>query len=80
LVIKFGGIFVYITPLLWNSRVNHSHRLTSYKFEKWWLLREDFKDLAIKFWQEPTKSKTAINRWQEKIRTFRKTSKDEVGT
>jgi hypothetical protein len=47
----------------------------SYKFEKWWFLREDFKDLVTKSWQAPTKGKTALDRWQEKIRRFRKTSK-----
>jgi hypothetical protein len=46
-----------------------------YKFEKWWFLREDFKDLVTKSWQAPTKGISALDRWQEKIRRFRKTSK-----
>jgi hypothetical protein len=38
-------------------------------------LREDFNDLVINSWQAPTKSTSAIDRWQEKIRRFRKTTK-----
>jgi hypothetical protein len=50
-------------------------RSTSYKFEKWWLLREDFSDVVIKSWTSPTKGKTANYIWQEKVRRFRKTTK-----
>jgi exonuclease III len=63
------------TPILWDSGVNHCHRPVSYKFKKWWFLREDFKELVTKSWQAPTKGKTTLDRWQEKIRRFRKTSK-----
>jgi hypothetical protein len=37
--------------------------------------KEDFKELVTKSWPAPTKGKTALDRWQEKIRRFRKTSK-----
>jgi hypothetical protein len=36
------------TPLLWDSGLNHTPKTTSYKFEKWCLLREDFRDLVEK--------------------------------
>jgi hypothetical protein len=65
----------YHTHIMWDSGVNHCHRPMSYKFEKWWFLREDFKELVTKSWQAPTKGKTALDRWQEKIRRFRNTSK-----
>jgi hypothetical protein len=51
------------------------HKPASYKFEKWWLLREDFKDLVTKSWLAPTKVKNAIDRWHKKVRRFRKSTK-----
>jgi hypothetical protein len=63
------------TPILWDLGINHVHKPPSYKFEKWWLLREDFNGLVIKYWQAPTKSTSTIDRCQEKIRRFRKTTK-----
>jgi hypothetical protein len=38
-------------------------------------LREDFSDVVTKIWTSPTKGKTAIDIWQEKVRRFRKTTK-----
>jgi hypothetical protein len=60
---------------LWDSGLNHIPQKSSYKFEKWWLLREDFSDLVAKSWNAPTKGKSAIEVWQEKVRRFRKTTK-----
>jgi exonuclease III len=54
------------TPLLWDSGLHQIPRPSSYKFEKWWLLREDFSDVVTKIWTSPTKGKTAIDIWQEK--------------
>jgi hypothetical protein len=61
--------------LLWDSEINQKISPPSYKFEKWCLLREDFSDVVSKSWNAPTKSKTAIDRWQEKVRRFSKTTK-----
>jgi hypothetical protein len=61
--------------LPWDSSLNQVPIPSSYKFEKWWLLREDFSELVTKNWNSPTKSKTAIDTWQEKVRRFRKTTK-----
>jgi hypothetical protein len=63
------------TPLLWDSGLNHTPKPSSYKFEKWWLLREEFRDMVAKTWNAPIKGKTAIDRWQEKVRRFRKITK-----
>jgi hypothetical protein len=63
------------TPILWDSGLNHIPQKSSYKFEKWWLLREDFSDLVANSWNAPTKGKSATEVWQEKVRRFRKTSK-----
>jgi uncharacterized protein YdcH (DUF465 family) len=63
------------TPLLWNSGLSRILKATSYKFEKWWVLREDFRELVEKSWNAPTKGKTAIDKWQDKVRWFRKTTK-----
>jgi hypothetical protein len=63
------------TPIMWDSGINHSHKKASYKFGKWWLLKECFNDPVIKSWQAPTKGKTTIDMWQKKIRRFRITSK-----
>jgi hypothetical protein len=38
------------TPILWDSGVNHCHKPVSYKFEKWWFLREDFVEIVTKSW------------------------------
>lgn len=63
------------TPILWESGVGLTPKSSSYKFEKWWLLREEFRDLVVRSWSAPTKSTTAISIWQEKTRRFRKSSK-----
>lgn len=63
------------TPILWNSGIDCPPRKTSFKFEKWWLLQEEFEELVIKNWSAPIKSTTPIDIWQEKTRRFRKFSK-----
>lgn len=62
-------------PIPWESGIDLLPRASSYKFEKWWLLRTDFKEIVFKSWSAPTKGHTAIEIWQEKTRRFRKTSK-----
>lgn len=63
------------TPTVWDSGLCKQPKSSSYKFEKWWLLREDFQTLVEKNWNAPTHGKTSIARWQEKIRRFRKATK-----
>ena len=40
------------TPLVWDSGLHKPPKPSSYKMEKWWLLREDFKGLVAKIWGE----------------------------
>ena len=63
------------TPLLWDSGLNQTPKSNSFKFEKWWLLREDFTELVRKIWNEPTRSSCPLENWQIKIRRFRRTTK-----
>ena len=63
------------TPLLWDSGMRSSPRASSYKFEKWWLLHQDFKELATKNWAAPVKMTKPIDVWQEKVRRFRRFSR-----
>ena len=55
------------TPLLWDSGLNQTPKSNSFKFEKLWLLREDF--------TEPTGSSCPLENWQIKIKRFRRTTK-----
>ena len=63
------------TPLVWDSGLHKPPKSSSYKMEKWWLLREDFKSLITKIWGEKTRGKNPIDIWQEKIRKLRKVTK-----
>ena len=54
------------TPLLWDSGIGSTPKSTSYKFEKWSMLRTEFKELASKNWSAPTLSTIPIDIWQEK--------------
>lgn len=51
------------TPILWDSGLRLTPRASPYRFEKWWFLREDFKQLVEKTWREPVKGTTAIEIW-----------------
>ena len=63
------------TPLLWDSGLGNRPRASSYKFEKWWQLHSEFKELATKNWSAPVKSNRSIDIWHDKVRRFRKFSK-----
>ena len=45
------------TPILWESGVNTPQKPYIYRFEKWWLMRADFKSLAEKNWNLPTRGR-----------------------
>ena len=60
------------TPLLLNGRVATQHgRHSMFKFELGWLIRDGFYDMVANIWQQETKGVTAIERWQNKIRSLR---------
>lgn len=63
------------TPIVWELGLDSPAKSSSYKFENWWLLREDFKDLVAKIWNEPFKSQSSIEIWQEKLRKSRRVTK-----
>ena len=63
------------TPILWDSGINITSIPNSYKFEKWWLQQDGFLELFKKNWNAPVKAKSAIDKWQEKVRRFRKFSR-----
>lgn len=63
------------TPILWDSGVGLQPRSSSYKFEKWWLLRDDLKAVVEKAWSTPVRGKSSIDIWQEKVRILRRMTK-----
>jgi mannosylglycoprotein endo-beta-mannosidase len=63
------------TPILWESGCGITPKSAIYHFEKWWLMRDEFKQLAIQNWTKPVRGKNPMDIWQEKIRRFRTWSK-----
>ena len=68
---------VVVTTLLCSGTLllTKLQRVIVFKFEKWWLLREDFTELVRKIWNEPTGRSCPLENWQIKIRRFRRTTK-----
>jgi hypothetical protein len=62
-------------PLIWESGIDQTRMSSSYKMEKWWLLREDFSKLVANTWEESTSASSTIENWQVKIRKLRKITK-----
>lgn len=63
------------TPILWDSGVGLAPKSSRYKFEKWWLLREDFRKVVEKAWATPVRGNSAIDIWQAKVRILRRVTK-----
>jgi hypothetical protein len=56
------------TPIIWDYGVNQQPRKSSFKFEKWWLSRPDFKNLVQKAWSIHRKrGESNLDCWQEKL-------------
>jgi hypothetical protein len=55
-------------PLVLNSGDNMHFGRKRFRFEKWWLSREDFKEVVLKAWNTPCSESNRIDRWQFKIR------------
>lgn len=36
------------TPIVWDSGIGQTNRCRSFKFEKWWITRPDFKEVVKK--------------------------------
>lgn len=63
------------TLILWDLSLDKPVKPNSYKFEKWLLLREAFRDLVEFFSNEPVNCNSSIDTWQTKIRKFRRVTK-----
>jgi hypothetical protein len=59
-------------PLLINSGNNTHFGKRRFRFEKWWLEKENFRALVAKAWAEPCQDTNIVDRWQFKVRTFRR--------
>src|SRR4051812_4512706 len=63
------------TPIVWDSGLQISPRSSSFKMEKWWLLREDFRNLIEKTWNSVPNRGSSLDVWQAKIRKLRRITK-----
>jgi ribosome-binding protein aMBF1 (putative translation factor) len=59
-------------PLLLDTWVNVNRPKKKFGFEKWWLEKENFKEVVRKAWSTPCRETKAIDVWQFRVRTFRK--------
>ena len=62
-------------PLVLNFGLNQEKKHTNFRFEKWWLEREDFHDLVRSLWKIPCSFNNPLDTWQFKIRKLRKKAK-----
>lgn len=59
-------------PLVVNLGVNDSFGKKKFRFEKWWLERDDFKPLIVKAWSTHCNESNPLDVWQFRIRTLRR--------
>jgi hypothetical protein len=59
-------------PLLLDTGTDMSIPKKKFRLEKWWLEKENFKEVASKAWSTPPRGEKPIDIWQSKIRTFRR--------
>lgn len=62
-------------PIIWDCGLGKQAKSNNYKMEKWWFLREDFKNVVERIWNAPVLGSNSIEIWQKKIRNLRKTTK-----
>jgi hypothetical protein len=43
-----------------------------FKFKNWWIQHEDFGDVVSKIWGIKVQGDIAVERWQNKVRLFRR--------
>jgi hypothetical protein len=64
------------TPIIWDDGANQQPKKSSFKFEKWWLSRPDFKHLVQKAWViQRKRGDSNLDCSQAKVRYFRKLAK-----
>jgi hypothetical protein len=59
-------------PLLIDLGDNCSFSKKKFRFEKWWLERDDFKEVVSKAWGEECRLSDPMDIWQFRMRTFRR--------
>jgi hypothetical protein len=59
-------------PLLVDTGDNMSFGKKRFRFEKWWLEKDTFKEVVQKAWNSPCLVTDSMKKWQIKIRTFRR--------
>ena len=59
-------------PILVDFGVQTEPRPFLFRFEKWWLQREDFPDIVKKAWETPCSYSDPIDVWQFKLRLLRR--------
>lgn len=60
------------TPLLLNTGDNIHSGKKIFRFEKWWLERDDFVEVVKNAWEGPIEGSNPMDVWQERNRKFRK--------
>jgi hypothetical protein len=60
------------TPLLLNAGDNYSFGKKKFRYEKWWMERDDFRGMVDKAWAIECSSADPMEVWQCKVRNFRK--------
>jgi hypothetical protein len=59
-------------PLFLDLGDNVFYGKKRFRFEKWWLMEESFKDVVEKAWSLSCPEIKSIDMWQSRVRTFRK--------
>jgi ribosomal protein L10 len=59
-------------PLLIDTGDSMSFGKKRFRFEKWWLEKDSFKEVVIRAWNSPCLVTDNMEKWQVKIRTFRR--------
>jgi hypothetical protein len=62
-------------PLLWEDGMGQVKKNHRFKIEKWWIQHEEFAKLVEKIWNAPVDGQRAMDRWQNRVRLFRKKTK-----
>jgi hypothetical protein len=50
-------------PILWEFGEGQTRNRPRFKFEKWWLMQLEFKQIVSKVWNSPIKGENALDRW-----------------
>ena len=62
----------YLVITILDSGDNMSFGKKYFRFEKWWLEKDSFRELVKKVWSTPCEERNSLDIWQFRIRLFRK--------